>query len=77
MSHSAAILWDTDLIRRYDQAGPRYTSYPTALSFTAVEKPTENLSAALAGAITPAPCRSIYTSPFVHTSVTTAAATRW
>lgn len=49
MSHSAAILWDTDLIRRYDQAGPRYTSYPTALSFTAVEKPTENLSAALAG----------------------------
>ena len=25
------ILWDTDLIRRYDQAGPRYTSYPTAV----------------------------------------------
>ncbi|WP_374761375.1 oxygen-independent coproporphyrinogen III oxidase [Pseudomonas sp. sp1636] len=22
--------WDTDLIRRYDRAGPRYTSYPTA-----------------------------------------------
>jgi oxygen-independent coproporphyrinogen III oxidase len=27
------ILWDTDLIRRYDQAGPRYTSYPTAVQF--------------------------------------------
>ena len=26
-----AIRWDTDLIRRYDLAGPRYTSYPTAL----------------------------------------------
>ncbi|WP_372874714.1 oxygen-independent coproporphyrinogen III oxidase [Pseudomonas sp.] len=26
-----AIHWDTDLIRRYDQAGPRYTSYPTAV----------------------------------------------
>ena len=28
-----AIRWDTDLIRRYDVAGPRYTSYPTAVQF--------------------------------------------
>ncbi len=28
-----SIRWDTDLIRRYDQAGPRYTSYPTAVQF--------------------------------------------
>jgi oxygen-independent coproporphyrinogen-3 oxidase len=28
-----AIHWDTNLIRRYDQAGPRYTSYPTAVQF--------------------------------------------
>nr|WP_312970906.1 oxygen-independent coproporphyrinogen III oxidase [Pseudomonas sp.] len=28
-----AIQWDSDLIRRYDQAGPRYTSYPTAVQF--------------------------------------------
>jgi len=28
-----AIQWDCDLIRRYDQAGPRYTSYPTAVQF--------------------------------------------
>lgn len=27
------ISWDTDLIHRYDQTGPRYTSYPTALQF--------------------------------------------
>ncbi|TRX74379.1 oxygen-independent coproporphyrinogen III oxidase [Pseudomonas mangiferae] len=27
------IRWDTDLIRRYDQSGPRYTSYPTAVQF--------------------------------------------
>ena len=26
-----AIRWDSDLIRRYDLAGPRYTSYPTAV----------------------------------------------
>jgi oxygen-independent coproporphyrinogen-3 oxidase len=28
-----SIRWDSDLIRRYDQAGPRYTSYPTAAQF--------------------------------------------
>ena len=28
-----AIQWDSNLIRRYDQAGPRYTSYPTAVQF--------------------------------------------
>ncbi|MWV16744.1 oxygen-independent coproporphyrinogen III oxidase [Pseudomonas sp. L-22-4S-12] len=28
-----AIRWDTDLIRRYDLPGPRYTSYPTAVQF--------------------------------------------
>ncbi|WP_071870669.1 oxygen-independent coproporphyrinogen III oxidase [Atopomonas hussainii] len=26
-------LWNTELIRRYDVAGPRYTSYPTAVQF--------------------------------------------
>ncbi|MGS2744698.1 oxygen-independent coproporphyrinogen III oxidase [Halomonas sp. LS-001] len=29
-SHAA---WDEELLRRYDKSGPRYTSYPTALSF--------------------------------------------
>lgn len=27
------IIFDIDLIRRYDKAGPRYTSYPTAVQF--------------------------------------------
>ncbi|GAA0572788.1 oxygen-independent coproporphyrinogen III oxidase [Halomonas salifodinae] len=30
---SPATVWDAALIRRYDISGPRYTSYPTALSF--------------------------------------------
>lgn len=29
-----AIEFDESLIRKYDQSGPRYTSYPTAVSFT-------------------------------------------
>ncbi len=28
-----APVWDTDLIQRYNQSGPRYTSYPTAVQF--------------------------------------------
>ena len=28
-----AVLFDPDLMRRYDREGPRYTSYPTALQF--------------------------------------------
>ncbi len=28
-----AIRWDSNLIHRYDLAGPRYTSYPTAVQF--------------------------------------------
>jgi len=28
-----SIVFDLDLIRRYDQSGPRYTSYPTAVDF--------------------------------------------
>ncbi len=28
-----ALVFDLDLIRKYDQAGPRYTSYPTAVQF--------------------------------------------
>ncbi len=27
------VVFDTDLIKRYDKAGPRYTSYPTAVQF--------------------------------------------
>lgn len=30
---SQPLQWDTDLLRKYDLAGPRYTSYPTAPQF--------------------------------------------
>ena len=33
MDNNNLIQWDLDLIKRYDLAGPRYTSYPTALQF--------------------------------------------
>ena len=31
MSHS--LIWDSELIARYNKSGPRYTSYPTAVQF--------------------------------------------
>ena len=27
------VIFDTDLVQRYDGPGPRYTSYPTAVQF--------------------------------------------
>ncbi|HPB76672.1 MAG TPA: coproporphyrinogen III oxidase, partial [Chromatiaceae bacterium] len=33
MAVDQRIDFDLDLIRRYDQSGPRYTSYPTAVEF--------------------------------------------
>ena len=40
-----AIRWDSDLIQRYDLAGPRYTSYPTALQFHSQVSPFDLLHA--------------------------------
>ncbi|MEK9133252.1 MAG: coproporphyrinogen III oxidase, partial [Pseudomonadota bacterium] len=31
MNHQ--IIFDAELLRRYDKSGPRYTSYPTAVQF--------------------------------------------
>lgn len=33
LTSEAKLLWDLELIRRYDLSGPRYTSYPTAPQF--------------------------------------------
>jgi oxygen-independent coproporphyrinogen-3 oxidase len=30
-----SLIFDTELVRRYDRSGPRYTSYPTAVQFNA------------------------------------------
>lgn len=39
------IQWDAELIRRYDKAGPRYTSYPTAVQFHDGITPADLLAA--------------------------------
>ncbi|MFC1521238.1 oxygen-independent coproporphyrinogen III oxidase [Elusimicrobiota bacterium] len=39
------VVVDLDLIRKYDVAGPRYTSYPTALQFTSNIDPLQIISA--------------------------------
>ncbi|SFM32960.1 oxygen-independent coproporphyrinogen III oxidase [Halopseudomonas yangmingensis] len=39
------IQWDAELIRRYDKAGPRYTSYPTAVQFHDGITPSDLLAA--------------------------------
>jgi oxygen-independent coproporphyrinogen-3 oxidase len=35
MSKNDQLIWNEELIRRYDLSGPRYTSYPTAVQFDA------------------------------------------
>jgi len=43
------LVFDPDLIRRYDKAGPRYTSYPTAVQFADDFRVPEFCAAARAG----------------------------
>ena len=43
-----SLVFDAELIRRYDKAGPRYTSYPTAVQFHAGFGAAEYRAAALA-----------------------------
>jgi oxygen-independent coproporphyrinogen-3 oxidase len=43
-----SLLFDSELIRRYDKAGPRYTSYPTAMQFHTAFGEAEYRAAALA-----------------------------
>ena len=42
---NSSIEFDVDLIQRYDLAGPRYTSYPTAVQFHNQFDETEYLQA--------------------------------
>jgi oxygen-independent coproporphyrinogen-3 oxidase len=42
----SSVIFDPDLIRRYDVQGPRYTSYPTAVSFTPEFGPEDFVQAA-------------------------------
>jgi len=71
-----AIQWDSSLIRRYDQAGPRYTSYPTAVQFHERISQFDLLHALRAAAKRCARCRCMCISRSARTFATTAPATR-
>ena len=52
---------DSDLLRRYDRPGPRYTSYPTAPQFSSSFREAQLREAAIASNGDPIPCRlSLY-----------------
>ena len=51
---------DTDVLRRYDKTGPRYTSYPTAVQFTDDFQEPDYRQAAIASKQTPEKALSLY-----------------
>ena len=64
-----SLVFDEDLIRRYDKAGPRYTSYPTALQFQSSFTIDDYRDAALAtnAKTPPAPLSLYFHIPFCDT----------
>ncbi|NIV17351.1 MAG: oxygen-independent coproporphyrinogen III oxidase [Woeseiaceae bacterium] len=67
MSDKSAVIFDADLIRRYDSRGPRYTSYPTALQFNEALTEDEYRENALASNKSGAPLSLYVHIPFCHT----------
>jgi len=61
------IEFDQDLIRRYDQSGPRYTSYPTAVEFTEAFGPEAYLAACARGNQAGRPLSLYFHIPFCDT----------
>ncbi len=61
------LIFDAELIRRYDKAGPRYTSYPTAVQFHEGFGETEYRAAALASNASGAPLSLYFHLPFCDT----------
>ena len=71
------LVFDLDLIRRYDRSGPRYTSYPTAVKFdeafdetayrAMAEKTNEQSRAQLAQGGRPTPLSLYFHIPFCDT----------
>jgi oxygen-independent coproporphyrinogen-3 oxidase len=62
-----AIVFDTDLIRKYDKAGPRYTSYPTAVQFHEGFSESDYRTLALASNVTGKPLSLYFHLPFCDT----------
>ena len=61
------LVFDLDLIARYDQSGPRYTSYPTAVQFTDSFGETEYRQAATDSNATGKPLSLYFHIPFCDT----------
>ena len=61
------IVFDAALIRRYDQTGPRYTSYPTAVQFTEQFGADDYRAAARASNSREAPLSLYFHLPFCNT----------
>ncbi len=61
------LVFDPDLIRRYDRAGPRYTSYPTAVQFAESFGAAEYRAAATASNRAGAPLSLYFHLPFCDT----------
>jgi len=61
------LIFDAELIRRYDKAGPRYTSYPTAVQFRETFGEAEYRAAALASNAGHAPLSLYFHLPFCDT----------
>lgn len=62
-----ALVFDPELIARYDQAGPRYTSYPTAVQFHDGFGPADYEQAARASNATGRPLSLYFHIPFCDT----------
>src|SRR5215470_18811470 len=63
LAAASPLAFDSDLIRKYDRPGPRYTSYPTADRFTEAFAAAQ-LTHALLGRATEQPSRPL--SLYVH-----------
>ncbi len=66
-SMQQTLVLDQDLISRYDQSGPRYTSYPTAVQFHDGFGPEEYRAAAMASNASGRPLSLYFHIPFCDT----------
>jgi oxygen-independent coproporphyrinogen-3 oxidase len=61
------IIFDAELLRRYDKSGPRYTSYPTAVQFNAGFTEADYRAQAQHSNVTPRPLSLYFHLPFCDT----------
>jgi oxygen-independent coproporphyrinogen-3 oxidase len=61
------IVFDAELLRRYDKSGPRYTSYPTAVQFNAGFTEADYRAQAQHSNATPRPLSLYFHLPFCDT----------